>query len=187
MDWPGGSWEATARWAGTLVSIYLLVLWLSLLVWTYQDVRDRSRSTFLQVFSILLVFFFNLLGLFVYLIVRPRETLAEANLRALEEEAMIHELEEGGACPNCNRYMDADFLVCPFCTTPLKEPCAVCSKPLQRGWAACPYCGSVRRLVRAEISKPTVPATAPEGAPRWPARPRVDMTQGDGETLQTGQ
>lgn len=145
MDWPGGSWEATARLAGTLVGIYLLALWLSALVWTYRDIRDRSNSIAFQVAAVLLVFLFNLAGLFIYLIVRPRETLAEAYVRALEEEAMLQELEEGGTCPNCHRHMEADFFVCPFCTTTLKDPCVHCGKPLLPGWAACPYCGTIRR------------------------------------------
>ena len=46
--------------------------------------------------AFLLVLVFSVLGLIIYLILRPRETLAEAYARSLEEEALLQELEEQG-------------------------------------------------------------------------------------------
>src|SRR3712207_6981071 len=54
----------------------------------------RSRDPFLQVGALFLVLMFNLPGLLLYLIGRPRETLTEAYARTLEEEALLQELED---------------------------------------------------------------------------------------------
>ena len=59
---------------GVVVGIWALLLWLSVVIWVYRDIRDRSRSISFQVASVLLVFLFNLAGLFLYLIVRQLET-----------------------------------------------------------------------------------------------------------------
>lgn len=149
MDWPGGSWQNVATLAGTLAGAYVLVLWISVLVWTYRDIRDRSRDAAFQVVAVLLVLVFNLLGWLIYLILRPSETLSEAYARSLEEEALLQELEEQGICPSCKRYVTGEFIICPFCRTQLKEPCGKCGRPLSFNWAACPYCTTTRGVVAA--------------------------------------
>ncbi len=149
MDWPGGSWQNVATLAGTLAGAYVLVLWISVLVWTYRDIRDRSRDAAFQVVAVLLVLVFNLLGWLIYLILRPSETLSEAYARSLEEEALLQELEEQGICPSCKRYVTGEFIICPFCRTQLKESCGKCGRPLSFNWAACPYCTTTRGVVAA--------------------------------------
>lgn len=124
---------------------YALLVWLAMVVWVFRDIRDRTRDPFAQVFSVLIVLAFNLPGLLVYLIVRPRETLAEAYERSLEEEALLQELEDQRACPSCKRRVQDDFIMCPFCQFQLKEACAQCEKPMSHNWAICPYCGTARR------------------------------------------
>ena len=124
---------------------YLIVLWISAVIWTFRDIRDRTRDPFFQAVSVFLVLVFNLPGLWLYLILRPPQTLAEGYARSLEEEALLQELEDQKACPNCRRRVADDFLVCPSCETQLKEACAVCSRPLAYSWSACPYCGTSKR------------------------------------------
>jgi hypothetical protein len=72
-------------------------------------------------------------------------TLAEAYERTLEEEALLQELEDQKGCPTCHRRVLDDYIVCPSCTTQLKEPCPTCGKPLSYSWVACPYCATLRR------------------------------------------
>jgi RNA polymerase subunit RPABC4/transcription elongation factor Spt4 len=141
LDWPGGSWEATLRYTLITIGIYLAALWLTLVFWTYRDIRQRSRDPIVQVAAILLVLIFFLPGLWIYLIVRPRYTLVELYERSLEEEALLQELESQKACPSCRRRVQDDFLLCPSCRTQLKEACRSCGKPLNYAWHACPYCG----------------------------------------------
>jgi RNA polymerase subunit RPABC4/transcription elongation factor Spt4 len=91
--------------------------------------------------AVLVVLVFFLPGHWVYLILRPRQTLTELYERSLEEEALLQELEDQKACPTCKRRVHDDFLICPSCRTRLKEPCRSCAKPLSYAWVACPYCG----------------------------------------------
>jgi RNA polymerase subunit RPABC4/transcription elongation factor Spt4 len=139
---------------------YGLLLWLAMVVWTFRDIRERTRDPFAQVFSVLVVLAFNFAGLLLYLIVRPRETLAEAYERSLEEEALLQELEDQRACPSCKRRVQEDFIMCPYCQFQLKEACAQCEKPLSHNWAVCPYCGAQRRAAASMERRPRQSAHA---------------------------
>jgi RNA polymerase subunit RPABC4/transcription elongation factor Spt4 len=108
--------------------------------------------------AVLVVLAFNFAGLLLYLIVRPRETLAEAYERSLEEEALLQELEDQRACPSCKRRVQEDFIMCPYCQFQLKEACAQCEKPLSHNWAICPYCGAQRRAAAALERRPRATA-----------------------------
>ena len=141
VSWPGGDWTATAKMAGVILGLYLAAIWLTLIFWTYRDIRQRSRDPILQTVSVLLVLLFFLPGHWIYLILRPRYTLTELYERSLEEEALLQELEDQKACPTCKRRVHDDFLICPSCRTQLKEPCRSCQKPLSYAWVACPFCG----------------------------------------------
>jgi RNA polymerase subunit RPABC4/transcription elongation factor Spt4 len=76
----------------------------------------------------------------IYYLLRPRETLAEAYERELEEEALLHSLEEQSACPSCKQRADPDYLICPNCHTQLKQTCPQCGRILRLTWTVCPYC-----------------------------------------------
>jgi hypothetical protein len=157
VSWPGGSWEATVKYTVAVLAIYLAAIWLTLVFWTYRDIRQRSRDPIVQMVAVLLVLVFFLPGHWIYLILRPRYTLTELYERSLEEEALLQELEDQKACPTCKRRVHDEFLICPSCRTQLKEPCRSCSKPLSYAWLACPFCG---------LEKP-----AREGMPPRSARP----------------
>ncbi|HLA19711.1 MAG TPA: zinc ribbon domain-containing protein [Dehalococcoidia bacterium] len=134
--------------AGVVGGVWALLLWLSIVVWVYRDIRDRTRDSSLQVLSVfvVLMFFpgFNIPGLALYLMLRPRDTLEEAYARSLEEEALLRELGDEGSCPSCRRLTDKDFRYCPACQTQLKDACAKCERLLSFSWVACPYCGTTR-------------------------------------------
>jgi RNA polymerase subunit RPABC4/transcription elongation factor Spt4 len=128
---------------------YFLAFWLSMVIWTFRDVRARSRDIFAQLLATLLVLVFNVPGLVLYFILRPQETLAEAYERSLEEEALLQGLEERDVCPHCQHGIKSDFLFCPNCHTQLKKTCASCTRLLNLNWALCPYCG------QSDASAPT--------------------------------
>lgn len=141
IDWPGGSWEATVQMVLLIFGTFAVMLWLATLYWTYRDIRQRTRDFLLQTFSVALVLVLFPAGLLIYMILRPRYTLAELYERSLEEEALLQDLEDQKACPTCRRRVKDDFLVCPSCRTQLKELCRSCQRPLSYAWNACPYCG----------------------------------------------
>ena len=138
-----------------LSGAFLLAFWLSMVIWTYRDIRSRSRDIFAAVLAGLMVLLFGPIGLMLYLLLRPRETLAEAYDRALEEEALLREIEVRVVCPTCGQPTQADWMLCPHCHTQLKRPCAECERLLEMEWRLCPYCGSA----------PSVPELPPEVEP----------------------
>lgn len=124
-----------------LVGAYFVAFCVGLLLWTFRDVRRRSRDILVQFMALLLVLVFNVPGLLLYYLLRPAETLDDAYERSLEEEAILQGLEERNACPGCKQMIQPDFVVCPNCSTTLKRQCASCGRPLNLKWVVCPYCG----------------------------------------------
>jgi RNA polymerase subunit RPABC4/transcription elongation factor Spt4 len=111
-------------------------------IWTFRDIRARSRDFLAQILATLLVLLLPIIGLVVYLMLRPKETLAEAYERSLEQEALLQAIEEPEHCPGCGQRVKGDFLYCPACHTRLKKACAQCGRALHLRWALCPYCGT---------------------------------------------
>lgn len=123
-----------------------LALWFSIIVWTFLDIRSRSRDMLVWGFATLLVFLFNVFGLVVYLILRPHETLMQAYERSLEEEALLQEIEERPICPNCRHRVEHDYRSCPNCLNKLKDVCRNCDRLVELDWTICPYCTVERKL-----------------------------------------
>ena len=167
--WDDGVWQDAARVGGIVTVAYLLVMWVAALVWVYRDVESRTRDPFTQVISVLMVVVFNLPGLLLYLILRPKDTLADVYDRQLEAEALMHELQETPSCPACRRKIEAEFIACPYCRTALREPCTSCSRALAFGWVLCPFCGADRPqatpAARAASPARPAPAVAATAAP----------------------
>ena len=76
----------------------------------------------------------------LYLLLRPKHTLAEVYDRQLEEEALLRDITARRACPKCQTVTEPDWLICPICGTELRRTSAGCGKPLELNWVACPYC-----------------------------------------------
>jgi RNA polymerase subunit RPABC4/transcription elongation factor Spt4 len=121
---------------------FILALWVSLLIWTYRDIRSRSRSRFIQILAVLLSAILFLPGVLVYLILRPAQTIEDDYQKSLEEEALYQTIEEKPVCPGCGRELEADWIVCANCHTRLKKPCHHCKRLLELPWNLCPYCGT---------------------------------------------
>ena len=156
------SWQSILAVVAAILIAYAVVLWLGTLVWAYRDIRERTRDSWSHLVSLLIVVLFNLPGLVLYLVLRPRETLMEAYERRLETEALLRELpEDRGVCPRCSRVVRDEFLLCPYCRTGLREPCTGCGRALELSWAACPYCGA--QGPQAIASAP--PSMAPGASP----------------------
>lgn len=173
ISWPGGSWEATLTRVVVVTVIFLSAFWVATVFWTYRDIRQRTRDPILQTAAVLLVLICSFPGHWIYLIVRPRQTLTELYERSLEEEALLQELEDQKACPTCKRRVKDEYLVCPSCRTQLKEACRQCSKPLSYAWVACPYCGLEKPPREGAGPRPVRP-----GGPRpMPAQPQPAPTR----------
>ncbi len=139
---------------GAFLIVYLLAVWIGLVIWTYRDVRARSRDLFMQLLSVMMVVFFNIPGILLYFLLRPRETLEEQYERELSEEALLQDIEEKTVCPACQQKVHTDFLFCPNCHTRLKRRCENCHRITSLRWNICPYCGAP-----AAIPPPTTSPT----------------------------
>lgn len=129
-----------------------------IVIWTFRDIRARSRDFLAQILATLLVIVLPVVGFVVYLMLRPRETLAEAYERSLEQEALLQAIEEPEVCPGCGQRVKSDYLYCPACHTRLKKACPECGHPLHLRWALCPYCGA---SIASQALEP-VPVLEPE-------------------------
>jgi RNA polymerase subunit RPABC4/transcription elongation factor Spt4 len=128
-------------------SAFVIALWISLVIWTFRDMRSRTRDAFAQLLASLMVLVLGPLGVILYLILRPRESLAEKYERSLEEEALLQDIEERHICPGCKQPIEPDFMICPVCHTRLRQPCIHCERLIHPRWNVCPYCGESQRPV----------------------------------------
>lgn len=124
-----------------LLILFFVVLYLSLIYWTYADARRRIVDPML-VGCATAASLFPFVGTVIYVILRPPEYLEDARERELETqaaEARLHDLDNS-LCPHCNYRIEPDFIRCPSCLRKLKERCISCQRPLDQAWTICPYC-----------------------------------------------
>ncbi|MGQ9489883.1 MAG: zinc ribbon domain-containing protein [Anaerolineae bacterium] len=146
-----------------------VAFWISLAVWTFRDIRSRTRDFFAWLLAVLLVLGMGPIGLLLYLLLRPKETLAEVYDRQLEEEALLRDITSRRACPHCQAVTEPDWLVCPLCRTELRRTCVSCGKPLELNWVVCPYCatavGELKAAGNGHHAIPDVPPSSPALGP----------------------
>jgi len=135
-----------------LLILFLVVLWLVLIAWTFFDARRRIEDPVL-IACATAASLFPYVGTIVYSILRPPEFLADQRERELEiraSELRLRQLEEQ-SCPNCEHPIERTFLRCPNCRARIKDPCESCGKPIDPRWSICPYCETpVRRAAPPE-------------------------------------
>ncbi|MGO9248458.1 MAG: zinc ribbon domain-containing protein [Solirubrobacteraceae bacterium] len=124
-----------------LLILFVVVLYISLVYWTYSDARRRILDPML-VGCATAASLFPFVGTVIYVILRPPEYIEDVHERELEvqaAEARLHELGNG-LCPHCDYRIERDFVRCPSCLRKLKERCVSCQRPLDQAWTICPYC-----------------------------------------------
>jgi hypothetical protein len=134
-----------------LLILFLIVVYLALIYWTYLDARRRIEDPVL-IACATLASVFPYLGTIVYTILRPPEFLEDREERELELRAAELELRQRieNSCPHCEYPIERSYLRCPNCERRLRNPCRKCHKPLDPKWGICPYCETeVRKEQRA--------------------------------------
>ena len=191
VNWPGGDWQATARLVGTLIVGYVALIWLASLIWIYRDITARTREPISQIVSLGIGAVLPLIGLPIYMALRPSETLQQAYDREIEQEAILADIQTAAACPSCGRAAEPTFRVCAYCGTALKDPCPRCREPMLHAWRYCPHCATPRAAAAPldfsagdedfddpSQSRPTAQMPARAAVSRRPAR----SVDGDRET-----
>src|SRR2546430_2031732 len=138
--WTGFVNNPIVQFAARGTVLYVGMLYLATVFWTIRDAQQRTENRILPYLAGFLVVFTWFLGVFIYLIVRPRETLGEAYERQLAEESLLAEAEQRLVCPTCRERVQEDFILCPTCRTRLKRVCPSCGKLIRPEWNICPYC-----------------------------------------------
>jgi len=160
-----------------LLIVFAIVLYGSLIYWTYVDARRRIADPMMIGLAVV-VSMFPFAGTLIYLILRPPEYLEDVRERELETqaaEARLYQLDHG-FCPHCDQRIERDFVRCPSCQRKLKERCVNCSRPLDRTWTICPYCEtevpdmtprrrSRRRAGADDAGSPAAPSSMPSAPP----------------------
>jgi hypothetical protein len=134
-----------------LLILFLIVVYLALIYWTYLDARRRIEDPVL-IACATAASVFPYLGTIVYTILRPPEFLEDREERELELRAAELELRQRieQSCPHCEYPIERSYLRCPNCERRLRNPCRKCHKPLDPRWGICPYCETeVRKEQRA--------------------------------------
>jgi hypothetical protein len=134
-----------------LLILFLIVVYLALIYWTYLDARRRIEDPVL-IMCATLASVFPYLGTIVYTILRPPEFLEDREERELELRAAELELRQRieNSCPHCEYPIERGYLRCPNCERRLRNPCRKCHKPLDPRWGICPYCETQVRKQRTE-------------------------------------
>jgi RNA polymerase subunit RPABC4/transcription elongation factor Spt4 len=147
----------------TATGAVVSAMWLGLILWTWRDMKLRSRDPLARIAASLMVAALGLFGIVIYVMLRPSETLTEAYERSLEEEALLQNIETRPVCPGCGRPVKDGWQVCPYCHTKLKKPCLRCNELLDLPWNLCPYCAT------PQVSQES-PRAARRSAPPAPRR-----------------
>lgn len=133
--------DGSLNLAVNLLLLVLVVLWLSLVYWTFADARRRIADPVL-IGTATIASLVPFVGTVVYTILRPPEFLADAREREIETQAselrMRHLMAQ--SCPRCEHPIERSWLRCPECRHRLKDPCASCNRPVDPRWGLCPYC-----------------------------------------------
>jgi len=77
-----------------IIVIYFGLLWLSVIIWVTRDAINRSESLSFQVISILLNIVFPILGILLYLIIRPYKTTLERYYEDLEHRLILESISD---------------------------------------------------------------------------------------------
>jgi RNA polymerase subunit RPABC4/transcription elongation factor Spt4 len=165
--------------SGAVVS----AIWLGLILWTWRDMRVRSRDPLAQVAASLMVALLGIFGLVIYIMLRPQQTLTEAYERSLEEEALLQNIEQKPVCPGCGRPIKEAWQVCPYCHTKLRKPCIQCGELLDLAWNLCPYCATSQVVYETQAApggrRPARPPQRPSAAPPPAAGVGVEFVEDD--------
>ena len=149
-----GSTTWKVIWVGGIA--FVVLFWIATAYWVRKDARRRIEDRVLVALATLLGAIPPFIGPLIYMLFRPPEYLEDVRERELEIRAIEHGL--GGRdlrCSVCRADVEPDYLICPVCTTKLRQACVGCGRPLEPAWQVCPYCET------PVADEPAVPLRAP--------------------------
>ncbi|HXX60238.1 MAG TPA: zinc ribbon domain-containing protein [Candidatus Sulfotelmatobacter sp.] len=155
------------------IGFYIVFIWLATAYYAYRDMSHRTTNPIAPYLAAALIILFTpilfVFAFVLYRILRPQETVAEAQERALAEEAMLVEVERQAHCANCGRAVHTDWIICPSCRNRLRRFCPNCSNLVELDWSLCPWCGKdferpEQLPERVRAGRQVRPGTVPAGS-----------------------
>lgn len=124
------------------LGIYLLLIWLSFILWIVKDTKDRITNSLLRGIIVVLVSISFIFGLLIYLVLRPNIKDEE---EMLENQYLKYEMYGIEKCLKCKFDLRPEFQFCPNCAEVIREKCKKCKEIVDIRWQICPFC-SYRRI-----------------------------------------
>ena len=154
-----------------LAVAFVVLFWVATVFWVRKDARRRIADWKLVWLATLIGAIPPFLGPLIYMLFRPPEYLEDVRERELELKMIERGLEGRElTCWVCSAQVEPEFLVCPVCTTRLRQACASCGRPLEPAWQICPFCETP--VVADETTVPLRPPPA-----RRPRRTRSSSSE----------
>jgi len=148
---------------------YVVLLWIVAAYWAFRDMRDRSENPVLPFLASALVIlflpFFFPFGVMVYRLIRPPERLGDVYERNLAQEALLAEVEAVKTCRGCDRRVDREWIICPWCRTRLHRVCPNCDRLVGLDWSLCAWCGQDFERPAEATAQRAAPAPAAHHEP----------------------
>jgi hypothetical protein len=143
------------------VTIYIIIglfilFWGVVLGWVWLDASSRTTNPYFRIFAVLIVLFLNIVGLIIYLITRPSQSIEEIYWADLERRYLKYETAELGDCPKCAFQLQPGFVKCPDCAYELKVKCNKCGVWIDKDWKICAFCGEENQMKRRKKDKEEV-------------------------------
>lgn len=159
------------------LGVGVFAFWVIVMGWVWYDSSERYKKLWPRILSVAIVFAFNILGLIIYLIIRPNETFEEAYWMDLERRYLKFESAGLVDCLSCGEELYPNFIYCPNCGASVRKKCASCDVYLELDWKICPFCGEKQEEVEQHVvakvvkkdkdsdsTKSTVEAGKPKGS-----------------------
>lgn len=137
------------KFVGQVFSYALVVFWFVVLYWVWLDSGERTSNKTVKISYVILVAVLNVVGLLIYLIIRPSQTIEEIYWADLERRYLKYETAELGDCPKCGSQLFPGYTFCPNCRYKLKMKCPRCNVYVDKKNKFCPHCGQELRKRRS--------------------------------------
>ena len=152
------------------VAIFFVVLfWLASAFWVYKDARRRIEDTCSWRWPSRWASSRPSSGRFSTCSSGRPSTSRTSASASSRSRRWRRRLDGSERCPVCRAEVDDSFLVCPVCTTKLKQACRRCKAPLEPLWQVCPYCETRSRLRPNPSWRRGLWLSLPAPSARWQA------------------
>ncbi|MCL2806584.1 MAG: zinc ribbon domain-containing protein [Coriobacteriia bacterium] len=118
------------------VVVVIGIFYLISIIWVVRDSYLRGANPVIWGIVSLVPF----MGAFFYAMMRPPMLLSDKDEQNLDFALKQRQLMNYGECGKCGYPVEREYLMCPRCSTQLKNECARCGHALNPEWQVCPFC-----------------------------------------------